>query len=395
LALAVRVVYGGGNGSNGGAFSLFKDGSVQDGDYLIAFFVIRNTDRTPAAPAGWTQQGSVAVTGGNDKMAMFYKRANGEPASESWNASGGTTDAGKQVEIVCLSGGTNGTFVDDGSTNFDGTSSASQGTANVTGADSTSFAVACVAQRGSSALTFTPGAPYTEDFDASVNGSFRMEICHHAIGAATENMSGNWSSNPGGVKLSSIIAVNAIAGVNYTDAQTIPLALTPSGVDVSNVSAATVPLVLKPSGIDAYSYQDIAEVVLLKIASGIAVTESFDAATVRLSLTPSGSDVGPVTDSAETYLDLQPSGTTVGPTADAATGLVRFTPATEIGEDTTILLKLVPSATVEEVHQCFPRFIAEISAWEDNGITKRWFGELERSRWDGELVVEAVVNHGC
>lgn len=180
----------------------------------------------------------------------------------------------------------------------------------------------------------------------------------------------------------------------YTDADTATLKFTPSGVDTPSGDFDTVRLALTPGGSDIHEYSDVGTVVILKLASGVAVVESLDSGTLPLKLTPSGSDVGPATDAATERLALIPSGVDIGPYSDLGTIPLKLTPAQAGVHVDTVPLYLRPSGA-EVMHQCLPRFIGEIFSWNTDDITTRWFADLDQPQWDGELVVEAVVNHEC
>ena len=187
----------------------------------------------------------------------------------------------------------------------------------------------------------------------------------------------------------------AIPAVVVTDSATVPLRLTPSGVELREISdAATVPLDLSTSGTDqaqfvetanvyldiqssgteehvggVTEYQDTATVpldlsvvsdevavfsdaqtILVDLqSSGVEFREITDTATVPFDLQSSGIEFREITDTGSIYMDLQSSGTELREITDADTILVDLqssgTDEAQFADATTVPLDLLPSGT--------------------------------------------------
>ena len=140
------------------------------------------------------------------------------------------------------------------------------------------------------------------------------------------------------------------AGTEYTDSNTVPLVITPVGVEVRDrADATTVPVTLTPSAIELREFTDANTVYVDLQLSAVELREFTDANTVYVDLQVSSTEIREFTDAATVLLDIQLSSTDLAEFADTGTVYVDLqNSATELRESadaTTVTLVLTPSAT--------------------------------------------------
>jgi hypothetical protein len=140
------------------------------------------------------------------------------------------------------------------------------------------------------------------------------------------------------------------AGTEYTDSNTVPLVITPVGVEVRDrADATTVPVTLTPSAIELREFTDANTVYVDLQLSAVELREFTDANTVYVDLQVSSTEIREFTDAATVLLDIQLSSTDLAEFADTGTVYVDLqNSATELRESadaTTVALVLTPSAT--------------------------------------------------
>ncbi len=164
------------------------------------------------------------------------------------------------------------------------------------------------------------------------------------------------------------ITPSATTVQSYPDSGTVPVALTPSGVDeyfpvlTPTVDAGTVNFVITPS-------------------TSVESVELEDANTVRLALTPNSTDTSQRVDTSTIYVDLGTTGTDIYTSAsneDAAVVYFKITPATFF-ETRFVFDTLLVGA----LRRTWSGSL-ETRRW-DGTLTRRWSGILITQRWSGSL----------